>query len=819
MSLTRDNHYVPQWYQRLFLDPGESALAYLDMAPERRRLEDGREIVGKAQFRSPPKRCFFQTDLYSTFFGTLVNDEIERKLFGAIDDRGAKAIKAFLGTDQSAWHDHFQNLFEFIDAQRLRTPKGLDWLRAQYPTLSQNELMMEMQGLRNLHCTIWTEGVREIVSAEEAGTKFIISDAPVTIYNHALPPNAELCAYPGDPGITLKASQTLFPLSRDFCLILTNLEYAQAPDGPALEKRTFARNYRNSMVSTDAFVRTRKLNDHQVAQINLVLKSRARRYIAAGRDELLHPEGSVTEPWAELRETLLPRDQLYKFGGEIYARFEDGHVHYQDAYGRTEKPREFLLKPVRSKPPKPGDVCGCGSGDAYRTCCKTRPAALRPSWEESSIRERNLSLHRGIVNILGLDSGRDWTTIRRELTDEQISTVYHLYEALWPLETDLLKLLPKPDGRPRAVFTGSVHPETLIEFAFAAPLYFGELIVEHPFTHNGAVTGKYKPVDNPRSYHLEFLKAVVLFLNIMPLVDLGLINLVPDPCNFDVHLRDQMMRMAQERSAGMTFDRKDEPRVDALFQRDFKRHFLMWPDDGLIAQLKEDFPDLDDTGAAEMLKGVSHLKEADPLVALASDIFGGGKEGGQLQMFKLVPNFEMAMYLAQATGAAIVTDSRFRWRELRRALRPRLGPAVAHLGALASAIEGASFRFPDDGLDIARLGHEGKLSAYPRLMGEVFGYLSRIDARGPKPNWEASVASRFVREHRQAQALLAKRVLDGSAGRIRCAFPAGGIQDNTVNRLLLMSSSEHHLPSVPMAFFIESAEREGSAVLAYPPAR
>lgn len=819
MSLTRDNHYVPQWYQRLFLEPGETALSYLDLAPESRRLEDGREIVGKALFRSPPKRCFFQTDLYSTFFGTLVNDEIERKLFGAIDDRGSKAIKAFLGADESAWYDHFRNLFEFIDVQRLRTPRGLDWLRAQYPTLSQNELMMEMQGLRNLHCTIWTEGVREIVSAEEAGTKFIISDAPVTIYNHTLPPKAELCAYPGDPGIALKASQTLFPLSRDFCLILTNLEYAQAPDGPALEKRTFARNYRNSIVSTVAFVRTRKLNDHQVAQINLVLKSRARRYIAAGRDEWLHPEGSVAEPWAELRETLLPRDQLYEFGGEIYAQFEDGHVHYQDAFGRTEKPREFLLKPARSKPPKPGDACGCGSGDAYRTCCKPRPAALRPSWEESSIRERNLSLHRGIVNILGLDSGRDWTTIRRELTDEQISTVYHLYEALWPLETDLLKLLPKPDGRPRAVFTGSIHPETLIEFAFAAPLYFGELIVEHPFTHNGAVAGKYKPVDNPRSYHLEFLKAVVLFLNIMPLVDLGLVNLIPDPCSFDVHLRDQMMRMAQERSAGMTFDRKDEPRVDALFRRDFKRHFLMWPDDGLIAQLKEDFPDPDDAGVAEMLKGVSHLKEADPLVALADDIFGGGKEGGQLQMFKLAPNFEMAMYLAQATGAAIVTDSRFRWRELRRALRPRFGPAVAHLGALASAIEGASFRFPDDGLDIARLGHEGTLSAYPRLMGEVFGYLSRIDARGPKPNWEVSVASRFVREHRQAQALLAKRVLDGSAGRIRCAFPAGGIQHNTVNRLLLMSSSEHHLLSVPMAFFIESAEREVSAPLAYPPAR
>jgi hypothetical protein len=40
----------------------------------------------------------------------------------------------------------------------------LDWLKAQYPALSQNELMFEMQGIRMLHCTIWVGGVREIVA-------------------------------------------------------------------------------------------------------------------------------------------------------------------------------------------------------------------------------------------------------------------------------------------------------------------------------------------------------------------------------------------------------------------------------------------------------------------------------------------------------------------------------------------------------------------------------------------------------------------------------------------------------------------------------
>lgn len=815
MSITRDNHYVPQWYQRQFFEPGRETLAYLDMAPERHRLPDGREIPGRSLFTSPTSRCFVQTDLYSTFFGATVNDEIERKLFGAIDDRGSKAVRAYQTADQSAWHEHFQDLFEYIDVQKLRTPKGLDWLRSQYPRLSQNELMMEMQGVRNLHCTIWTEGVREIVSAEDADVKFIISDHPVTIYNHAVPPDAALIRYPGDPGIALKASQTIFPLSRDFCLILTNLEYANDPAGPPLEKRTFARAYRNSMVSTINFIRTRKLDSRQVTEINFVLKARARRYIAAGRKEWLYPEQVITAPWADLRETLRPKDELWHFGGELYASYDDGHVHYQDAFGRTEPQWEMLTKPPLGQTPRPRDPCRCGSGETFRDCCKTRPAALRPSWNELSIRERNLMFYRGIVNILGMEQCNDWVVIRRGLTDQQIASVYKLYATLWPLETDLLKLLPKPDGRPRAVYTGSIHPETIVEFALGASLYFGELIIQCPFAHARAVAKKYSPVENPGSYHLEFLKSVVLFLNIMPLVDLGLINLIPNPCSFDVHLRDQMMHMAQARSVGLRFDRKDEPRVDALFRRDFRRHFLMSPDTSLIARLREDFPDLTNDGVAEMLAGVETLKEADPLVALTDRIFAGGKEGGQLQLFQLTPNFEMAMYLAQATGAAIVTDSPFRWRELHRALRPRFSPAVGHLGALANAMQAASFSFPEDPLAIAKLGYHRELATYPRMMGEVFGYLARVGEKGSRPNWEAGVAARFARTHAGLQDLLAKQELAANPGRIRCAFPAGGIQDNTVNRLLLMSSSEHHLPGVPMAFYIEppkSGLADGQAI-------
>ena len=120
--------------------------------------------------------------------------------------------------------------------------------------------------------------------------KFIISDHPVTIYNYAIPPENEVCAYPNEPETALKASQTIYPLNRNLCLILTNLEYAKEPGtADPTSKRTFAKRFRNSMTRTDAFVRTRKLNELEVASINLVLKSRARRFIAAGKEESKTP--------------------------------------------------------------------------------------------------------------------------------------------------------------------------------------------------------------------------------------------------------------------------------------------------------------------------------------------------------------------------------------------------------------------------------------------------------------------------------------------------------------------------------------------------
>src|SRR5262249_24534810 len=148
-------------------------------------------------------------------------------------------------------------------------------------------------GLRFMHCAMWTEGVREIVSAEDSDVKFIVSDHPVTLYNASVSPTAPGCVYPGDPSVEWIGTQTIFVLNANTCLILTHLEYAQNPGTVNLiTPRTHARYRGSSLVLTDAFIRTRKLSRDEVIPINYLLKSRARRFLAASNRDWLFPERS-----------------------------------------------------------------------------------------------------------------------------------------------------------------------------------------------------------------------------------------------------------------------------------------------------------------------------------------------------------------------------------------------------------------------------------------------------------------------------------------------------------------------------------------------
>lgn len=329
------------------------------------------------------------------------------------------------------------------------------------------------------------------------------------------------------------------------------------------------------------------------------------------------------------------------------------------------------------------------------------------------------------------------------------------------------------------------------------------MLIEHPFVHPRTVNKEFSPLERPDTYRQEFLKSVVLFTAIVPLIQQGLVILFPDPCNFDFHLRDQMLQMARFRSREMKANSKEEAGLQEILKEDQKRSLLLLPREALRRHVLRASPELDEKTVEVVLDGFDTLRERDSLAVLQEGSLEGGEGGGQFTSFKMAPNLEITMYLAQATGSCIVTDSVFRWRELLAAAGRGIQGAPP-LVQLRASMERAEFILPNDAPEIVVLAERGIFRGYAPLMRKVFKSLSSNSIKGPKPNFEASLNAEFLRVHASAVAAIKRSGARFSEAKISCLFPLGGIQDNTVNRLLLMSSSEHHLGSAPMALFVKT---------------
>lgn len=352
----RHHHYVPQWYQKRFLEPDarENVLHYLDLRPPSVRDGRGRRRELPGQRRRSIRRCFVEEDLYTLRFRGVRSTEIEQLLFGEIDRRGSTAVAYWASfvhpsLDRSA----ISGLLHFMSVQKLRTPKGLDWLAKHVGSGDANRVLQTMVQLRTLYAAIWTESVWQLADASASDTKFIVTDHPVTVYNRSCGPRHERCRGSNDPDIRLHASHTLFPLGLERILILTNLSWARNPYQSATMMRPNPAFYRDSVFNIFEVQTHRTLTEDEVRQINFILKSRAYRHIAAGNEEWLYPERYVSKSqWSTYGHgyLLMPDPRGLHHGGELYLGYEDGSSEGFDVYGRRPWEPGF----GQDEPPKGG---------------------------------------------------------------------------------------------------------------------------------------------------------------------------------------------------------------------------------------------------------------------------------------------------------------------------------------------------------------------------------------------------------------------------------------------------------------------------------
>lgn len=349
MSDYNDHHYVPQWYQKRFMLPGQTNYFYLNLKPETFRDSKDNVYVADPLKEQGSKPSFFQKHLYTTKMNGINSKDIEQYFFGKIDNDGRDAVEYFTQYDYPPkdWKDFFDGIMNYMSTQKLRTPKGLTWLSNQIGDTNKDVVLDAMLRLRRIHCAIWTESVWQIADATESSTKFIVSDHPVTVYNRKCGPRSDWCKEENDPAIWLNGTHTIFPLSIDKVLIMTNLSWARNPYQSAIKNRPNPNPHRSAMFKfTDVQVR-RKLSEEEVRQINFIIKSRAYKYIAAAKKDWLYPEKYISKSdWNSFGHgyLLMPDPRALHWGGEIIIGHKDGTVSGYDEYGRKPWDPDYSME-------------------------------------------------------------------------------------------------------------------------------------------------------------------------------------------------------------------------------------------------------------------------------------------------------------------------------------------------------------------------------------------------------------------------------------------------------------------------------------------
>jgi len=353
MSFTTRNHYVPQRHQKRFMENQKGKLFYLDMKPEKVAQENGGFHYRNALRRLGPKKCFKDDDLYTLFFGKSASDIIEKQFFGPIDNYGADLVDFFADYEKcDKAVKGFQHFLRYVDAQKIRTPKGLDYLKKVGLTDNHQQALSLMGNLWQANCTLWTEGVWEVLSSDNSPTKFIVSDHPVTTYNKGLFPGVRQCSYPFDAPITLLGTHTIFPLNLNRCLVITNLGYVRNPCINLLRERENPRYFQEAILDLKKIQTGRQISEDFVLAINYVLKNRAKRYIAASQKEWLFPEKKMKiTHWNKIggKVFLMPDPRKVRFSTQFLVGYKDGTAWGQDEYGRQSDENDPKVKKLRGR--------------------------------------------------------------------------------------------------------------------------------------------------------------------------------------------------------------------------------------------------------------------------------------------------------------------------------------------------------------------------------------------------------------------------------------------------------------------------------------
>lgn len=282
------------------------------------------------------------------------------------------------------------------------------------------------------------------------------------------------------------------------------------------------------------------------------------------------------------------------------------------------------------------------------------------------LKERSYLLLEKCAQVFGLDAGKDWGDVKKQISGEHVKEIYDFYADLWRPDTDLLKLLSPDRGKLRVLYLGEIDPYSIMKNVIAATLYFDQICVIDPFLNPWSMKEDYNPISNPEQFKSDLLKITYFLIFLWPWIESDQIVLVPEPTNLMLSLKKDIMNIAMEKrkSFKLTTEEEKEAKEHERHTREHLMRFIRrLPEDAQKRYLKKAIPTITDAEMADFIKMSLKLRSEDPL---AIDRPIGDGEEGQLFLLRSGANLETSLLLCQLIGSAPFTPLLIRANEYYR---------------------------------------------------------------------------------------------------------------------------------------------------------
>ena len=358
--------------------------------------------------------------------------------------------------------------------------------------------------------------------------------------------------------------------------------------------------------------------------------------------------------------------------------------------------------------------CPCGSGNKYKNCHENSGINFDnlniDEWVRLlTVRGKNMYFVQRILEALQLDSTNfkksdffDFILlIKKSLTLDAVRKIYISITEIWPDNDDLNRCLEEEKDQQSGLYLGSYLFDLTTRTLNRHSMYDNSIILIDPLMDPRNVAPEYNPINFPEKHLSNTFHYILLWLQILPWIDQGIIKIIRDPCDFDYRLRKRVYQISEERykkSPELKFD-YDISNMPIEIENFFKEQYtLSHPDEFYLDKLSS-------SGlSADQIKTYLKTQRDRSLYYVENNY------NSQLTQFSSGVNYEMGKILCSKTNSHIITDLDYRWKEMEYD-RKENGVRINEWSALSKAVQESNIKY-FNGLsfdDLLKLRNDGYL--------------------------------------------------------------------------------------------------------------